>query len=167
MRLDMQAVKRMLMAERRALQTAARLLWQAHKANRRLTPMQVLKLAYISHGWMLGLLAKPLFGEPVEAWRYGPVIPSIYHQYKDFRGDPISRAGSPHDEELGPEGCSIIDQVLNGYGAYSGLQLSDMTHEDDSPWAVVRRRGDQVIPNVLIQAHYEGLAAKLRGRTNG
>ena len=46
-----------------------RLLHGASAMGRVLTPMQVLKLVYISHGWMLGLLDQPLVAEAIEAWR--------------------------------------------------------------------------------------------------
>lgn len=167
MNIDFEGIRRMMAGEKEAKQVAARLIWLAADSGRELTPMQLVKLAYISHGWMLGLLGKPLFSEPVEAWRYGPVVPSIYHKYKEFRARPITWQGNPYDEEIGEEGCNIVDQVAKGYGACSGLALSDMTHTDDSPWAIVRRRGEQVIPNVLIQAHYERLAARQQEGANG
>ena len=64
------------------------------------TPMHVLKLAYLCHGWMLGVFGRGLIAEPAEAWRYGPVIPTVYHTYKSFRGEPIAvpladRSGRP------------------------------------------------------------------------
>jgi len=51
------------------------ILYLARQANNPLTPMQVLKLAYIAHGWQLGLHGRPLINEPVEAWKYGPDLP--------------------------------------------------------------------------------------------
>ena len=34
-----------------------------------LTPMKLLKLVYITHGWFLGYNDRPLIQEPLEAWR--------------------------------------------------------------------------------------------------
>lgn len=47
-----------------------------------LTPLQVIKMVYIAHGYSLALLDEPLVEEAVEAWRYGPVLPSVYHTVK-------------------------------------------------------------------------------------
>ena len=43
------------------------------------TPMHVLKLVYLCHGWCLGFTGEALINEPVEAWTYGPVVPTVYH----------------------------------------------------------------------------------------
>lgn len=43
-----------------------------------LTLMKIIKLVYIAHGWHLAHKKSPLISEPVEAWPYGPVVPSVY-----------------------------------------------------------------------------------------
>ena len=48
------------------------------------TPMQLLKLTYIAHGYSLGLQSTPLIENKVEAWKFGPVIPDLYHSIKEF-----------------------------------------------------------------------------------
>jgi len=53
--------------------------------------MQLIKLVYIAHGWTLGLYNQPLIGKQVEAWTYGPVIPSVYHDFKHYGRDPITQ----------------------------------------------------------------------------
>ena len=54
------------------------------------TPLHLVKLVYISHGWVLGFHGIPLIRESVEAWKYGPVIPAVYHRYKPFGGSHIN-----------------------------------------------------------------------------
>ena len=61
---------------------AEQILWQRRDVDT--TPMHVLKLTYLCHGWMLGIYDHALINEPVEAWQYGPVVPSLYHKYKKF-----------------------------------------------------------------------------------
>lgn len=40
---------------------------------------------------MLGLYGVPLIRDDVQAWKYGPVIPQVYHAgaVKDYRGRPV------------------------------------------------------------------------------
>ncbi|RYE90398.1 MAG: DUF4065 domain-containing protein [Cytophagaceae bacterium] len=55
------------------------------------TPMKLLKLVYISHGWSLALLNEPLINEAVEAWTYGPVIPSLYQELKEYGRERVTK----------------------------------------------------------------------------
>ena len=144
-----------------------RLLHQATAIERVLTPMQVIKLVYISHGWMLGLLDQPLIAEPVEAWRYGPVVRSVYRKYRQYRGNPITEQGALHDERLDQPQQDLIDQVFQGYGEYTGIQLSRLTHQPNTPWDIAWRSGMSIIPNELIQDHYRRRAAELRTQHAG
>ena len=62
-----------------------------------LTPMKLNKLVYIAHGWYLGLSDRPLIGEAAQAWKYGPVIPSIYHRFKAYGGAQITSLEPAND----------------------------------------------------------------------
>ena len=138
---------------------AQQLLWLAREGA--LTPMQVLKLAYMSHGWMLGLYGRPLLNESVEAWTYGPVVPSVYHAYKGYRGNHISAEPIDNTDQFDALEQNIMEQVWNVYGNYSGIQLSTLTHGQGTPWAVTRDRFGigSIISNDLIEHHYRRLAA--------
>ena len=46
---------------------------------------------YYTQGWCLALADQPLFNEQIEAWKWGPVIRSIYHQFKEFGNSPITK----------------------------------------------------------------------------
>ena len=45
-----------------------------------LTPLQLAKLVYIAHGWWLAHSGQPLSPDEVQAWKYGPLIPALYHR---------------------------------------------------------------------------------------
>ena len=55
------------------------------------TPMKLIKLVYVAHGWYLGNYQKPLIGEASEAWKYGPTIPSLYHSFKQLGNQKITK----------------------------------------------------------------------------
>lgn len=126
------------------------------------TPMQLIKLVYMCHGWMLGLYSRPLIKEEVEAWQYGPVVPNLYHQVKRYRSAPIDAAIEvKEDGEFDEYECSIIDQVTKIYGQYDGIELSRMTHAPGTPWHIAWTEGgpNTAISNDLIENHYKQLAA--------
>lgn len=66
------------------------LLDKARDDGELLTHMKLQKLVYIAHGWHLAVTGKPLLSDPVEAWQFGPVIRSLYHDLKHFGHEPIS-----------------------------------------------------------------------------
>jgi len=126
-----------------------------------ITPMKLQKLVYFAHGWMLGLFDQPLIDEQVEAWPYGPVVPSIYHTFKSFRNGSISEAAP--DAGVIPEepqtlDRQMIDRIWEVYGKVTAYELSALTHIAGSPWALTRAKGDSKIDNSLIQACFRQLA---------
>jgi len=145
----------------KATDVADYVLWLACESEKSLTPMQLLKLVYLCHGWMLGIHARPLIWENVEAWKYGPVIPSVYHAYKKFGGGPIPIVPKDEPEGFDEPERDIMKQVWDAYGRFNGIQLSTITHEKNSPWDITFRddaRGVP-IPNDLIADHFGKLAA--------
>jgi uncharacterized phage-associated protein len=117
-------------------------------------PMQLQKLIYLAHGWSLALRGKPLISEDVEAWKYGPVVPVVYHEFKEFRASAITRpariGGTP--ETIDPEAQELIRAVWDRYKSFSGIQLSAMTHESGYAWdTATKAQGlNCVIPDALI-----------------
>jgi uncharacterized phage-associated protein len=122
--------------------------------------MQLQKLVYIAHGWQLGLYGRPLVNEPVLAWKYGPVIPSLYREYKSYGSSPIANDVPSKPEGFDPEQEDTIEQVWRGYGKRTGVSLSALTHEPGSPWSItVKSLGlNSDISNDLIEDHYKRLA---------
>src|SRR5579871_2106878 len=62
---------------------------KAHQSGKDISPMKLIKLVYIAHAWNLAFYKKPLISESVQAWKYGPVIESLYHGFKHFRNSTI------------------------------------------------------------------------------
>ena len=140
-----------------------------------LTPLQVIKMAYIAHGYSLAIFDAPLVGEPVEAWRHGPVVPFVYHSAKKYGGsaitellysgigtddaDGMERAKKFFDERMLPGHRTILDEVLGLYGRFTGIELVRMTHADGTPWTKYYRPNavGQEIPNAAIRDHYKVL----------
>lgn len=133
----------------------------AKESGNPLTPMQLLKLVYIAHGWSLGLYGRPLIRDEVQAWQYGPVIPRLYNAVKDFRDQPVC---GPLDMAVSAPFNSaerqLISEVFGLYGDKSGPALSRLTHAAGTPWHQTYEPGSFGIriPNDVIEDHYQRLA---------
>ncbi len=145
---------------------ATQILWLRRDAET--TPMHILKMAYLAHGWMLGICEEPLIYEPVEAWRHGPVVPILYQKYKSFRGEPISVVPVDMSSSFNDDQKGITEFINRAYRDYTALELSSITHESGSPWDIVRQTSGigSIIPNEVIQNYYRNIAKKTV-KTNG
>ncbi len=145
----------------------------------RLNPLQVIKLTYISHGYTLALTGKPLIEDRIEAWKYGPVIPVLYHALKHygwgnisqlyfcgtkFTDKNIDKRKNDLSEAMKTEEKVIMDRVMETYGSFTADQLSNLTHEDGTPWAECYVKGELFteIPNSKIMKHYKELCDAVR-----
>jgi len=132
-----------------------------------LTPMQLMKLVYISYGWYLAMHNAKLFNDRIEAWKYGPVIPNLYHATKRFGGDLIPQNLIADSALSFPQLEEFLGSVVDNYGAYSGIALSNLTHREGTPWqrAYLPNVLGIEIPDKYIRDHYlQGLNA---GSTTG
>ena len=132
-----------------------------------LTPMKIIKLVYIAHGWHLALTDKPLIKENVEAWIYGPVIPELYHEFKKYGNTPIQEyameimapvvTSSPPDLPFSIE--QFLDRVWEVYKRFTAIELSQMTHQENTPWdRTIKTSSDKTdprIPDDLIRDYYK------------
>ena len=95
--------------------------------------LKLQKLCYYAQGLTLGVRKQALFDEKIEAWLHGPVIPSLYAEYKAYKGAAIP---SPTQLDLSAYGSAdrkLLDDVFEFYGQYSAWRLRELTHLE-SPW---------------------------------
>ena len=118
-----------------------------------LTVMKLLKLVYIGYAWSLAALNKKLFDEPIEAWAYGPVVPSLYHEFK-YKGQAnIDRYSDivdidinhrmtltePHIEDA--EHLTVLNAVWQTYKQDDAFKLSDTLHQKNNAWDQAYTKG--------------------------
>ncbi len=141
---------------------ANRLIDLASDNDETLTPMQILKLVYIAHGWMLGLYRRPLISDEIQAWQYGPVIPGLYNALREYRGSPVTQRIKCKEAALDDPSESIVSQVYNQYGKMSGPALSRLTHAPATPWALTYEPGSfgLRISDDLIEDSYANRAVR-------
>lgn len=117
----------------RAKDVAKYYLWRGAQDEDLLTNLKLQKLLYYAQGFYLAIHNKPLFSETIEAWTHGPVVPSIYHLYKENGSNVIELDGSIDFEQIDPETRSILEDVYQVYGQFSAFALRNLTH-DEPPW---------------------------------
>lgn len=120
---------------------------KAQEEGANLTPMKLQKLMYFAEGWNLAFREEELFHGEIQAWQYGPVIASVYREFKQYGNTNITAPATtvsvkngrlnveapevdPSDDYTRP----LLDQIWAIYKPYTAVQLSAMTHEQGTPW---------------------------------
>lgn len=117
----------------RAKDVAKYYLWRGAQDEDLLTNLKLQKLLYYAQGFYLAIHNKPLFSETIEAWTHGPVVPDIYHLYKEYGSNVIELNEDIDFDHIDSETKSILDDVYQVYGQFSAFALRDLTH-DEPPW---------------------------------
>jgi uncharacterized phage-associated protein len=104
--------------------------------NESLTNMQLQKMVYIAHGFNLALRGTKLYYEDTRAWNFGPVVPELYEKLRKYGSSKvIEKIDTSDTVEPDEDSLEIIKAVYDNYKKYSGMQLSDLTHQNGTPWS--------------------------------
>lgn len=162
-----------------ASHTANYFLERAEKEKVDMTLMKLVKLVYIAHGWSLSVLDKPLISssDTIEAWQYGPVIPSLYHELKHFGSSSFTKGTrskffDPSDgnepssssiDEKHTNLTKLLSLVWKLYGKKTGTMLMRLTHQKDTPWSECYNEGERYIriEDSQIKEHFDKLIKKI------
>ena len=115
-----------------------------------LTPIQVLKLVYYCQGWSLARLDDGLISQPIEAWKYGPVIQDVYFALNHYVDQPIDKTIRGHKLKFNKEEKGLMDRVYDLYGGMNAFDLIGLTHLSKSPWSKVWNEHGGTIRNKII-----------------
>lgn len=146
----------------------------------KLTPLKLMKLVYIAHGFSLAMLDKPMIDyrfDKVEAWKYGPVIPSVYWSFKQYGNGIIKEKTKMWADEDGEEQTTpmlqdeyekaVCDFVWHMYGNMTGSELVTLLHNNGTPWYDVYIPSSNVeIPESMIKAYYKKLVDVFNKKAN-
>jgi len=111
------------------------LLKQDREAGDSITHLKLQKLVYYVQAWHAAATGKRAFPDQFKAWKDGPVVPRLYHRFKEH-GDGLIDASAI----LTDPACDLpqsvryaANEVYKDLGGLSGSQLRKRTH-DEAPW---------------------------------
>jgi uncharacterized phage-associated protein len=102
-------------------------------ADELMSNLKLQKLLYYCQGFYLAMKHRVLFAEDIEAWPHGPVVPSVYHEYKQYGAGGIPCPEGFAFSSLTKEEKDVINEVYSYYGQFSAWGLRNMTH-NEPPW---------------------------------
>lgn len=113
--------------------------------------LQLQKILYFAWIEFYKLTGRSLFGDPMCAWQFGPVVPEVYYEYCAYGGRPIN---IKCETEIAKSDELILNGIIDQYSNMSVNDLVNRTHEKGTPWDIVYKNGEgnrNVIPFQLIR----------------
>lgn len=96
--------------------------------------LKLQKMMYYLQGFNLAFFDEKLFDDDIEAWQYGPVVPSVYKHFKcSGKGAIVLSKGIDEIELKSDEQEDMFRQVMDEYGKFNAIRLMEMTH-NEQPW---------------------------------
>lgn len=130
---------------------------KCHDMNISISNLKLQKLLYFAQGYSLAITGNPLFGEEIEPWDFGPVVPEVYRHYKmyganeipkineyyniDFDSDKFLKRVKFDDDIFSQSEKMIMNAVIGQFGKFTANNLVSITHEQ-KPWKDSYRRKD-------------------------
>ncbi len=146
----------------KAIDVAKYFLHKANEDGDLITNLKMQKLLYFAQAWYLvNFKDRILFDDEIEAWDWGPVIPSVYHYFKDYRHTAIDyndKSGSILKKVKGEE-KEYLDEFYTKYINFSAHDLVNMSHNEE-PWKVAFKNPVKIIKVDSIRKYYSNLYKK-------
>ncbi len=154
-----------------AAQVAKILLQFAEEDGVPLTNLHLQKLLYYVQGKALGREKRKAFSDEIEAWKLGPVVPTIYHMVKNQQDASIAPEVFHDGDEIDPMQIKFIACVWEELRHLSAWGLAAQTHEE-SPWIsawehrLTDRHGTAEITEASLTKFFKPIPHKMsfRGR---
>ena len=99
------------------------------------TNLQLQKLLYMAQMFHIGAQGgAPIFDEDFEAWKLGPVQPTVYRRARMYGGTPIENL-FVQDRLPAGTGREALEVTYRDLGSLPAWKLVQMTHWSDGAWA--------------------------------
>lgn len=153
-----------------AIETACAIVNYANQIDNPMSNLKLQKVLYFVQGYYLQMTGNPFFGDEIEAWRYGPVVPNVYEQFQTFGSSfiPYIHEYSVIDEtawnetilffsfdDFSPNDLNFLKAVVKKLNKYSASDLVTITHKQD-PWRLAVNSGNcSIISKESIKRYFD------------
>lgn len=124
-----------------ALTVGNSILEKAQEEHQDITPMKLQKLIYCLYKEYYKTTGRALFDERFEAWKYGPVLRSVYDAFKKYGANSIKEFAEEPDGSVyvvnqasSSKFKNSFDKIWEKYSDYDGIVLSSFTHKANTAW---------------------------------
>ena len=130
-----------------AMDIANYVITYTHSRNKTVNNLKLQKILYFIQAQFLITYYEPCFSDAILAWDAGPIVESVYNEYKRFGSGsiPITYLTTINDY-IQPQDADLIKDVVNLCNKYTLTTLTRMIHHQ-KPWQMGRIRTTNHITN--------------------
>lgn len=146
----------------KAIDVTKRILYVAQTNGDLITNLKMQKLLYYAQAWfMVNNNKKVLFDDEIQAWQFGPIVPSVYNKLKKFKYNPISMDLSDENwKSLSKKQTVFIEDFCKFFFKFSATELVSMSH-NETPWKEAFKKGQySKISEDSMYEYYSNLLKK-------
>lgn len=129
------------------------------------TQLKLQKLVYLCFADYLCDMERVLFTDKIYAFKYGPVVDTVYKKYKEYGYEAIDDEKGDIDSkgilempaksrilfaEDGTGKIISIENTLKKYGDLTSTELVNITHKEDSPWKKTYRGEEKTYSQIEL-----------------
>lgn len=112
------------------------------------------KLLYYAYGFYYALHGEALFQDTLEAWRHGPVVPSLYRNYHGYGKNLIPfNPDTSIPTVFSEEQEDFLRDIYWEFAQYAAWKLTAMTHEE-APWQDSRKDASVAIAPLTLKQYF-------------
>ena len=130
------------------------------------TQLKLQKLVYLCFADYLCETGDRLFLDKIYAFKYGPVVDTVYKRYKQYGYTPIDEEREDISNkglkempaksrilfaEAGTNKLFSIEETLRKYGDKTARELVEITHREDTPWTNTERGIFTKYPEIKLE----------------
>lgn len=118
----------------KASDVARYIIERCKEKNRTVSNLKLQKILYFVQAEFLVTKNQPCFIEAIEAWDFGPVVPTVYFEYRMYGGANIPCIGKSKVKQLiSARDQKILNGIIDECSQYSASALVEITH-NQMPW---------------------------------
>lgn len=135
-----------------ALQVAEYIIDRCNQKHESISNLKLQKILYFVQAQYIVEFGTPCFGNIMQAWDHGPVVPDVYHEYRGYGNTNIPSNGSrrfrcEQDEQ------KTLDMTIDRALEYAASQLVEIAR-NQSPWMEACKKADKTITPKSIRKFF-------------
>ncbi len=138
---------------RRAESVASYIVAEGMRIMHPVSNLQLQKILYYVQVHFLKKTGRPFFDDDIEAWQFGPVIPTVYYRYAVFGPAPITIFNVP-EIDLEEEERNDLNQIIREKAVLSPWAMVADTHQKGKAWDMYYKPGARnAIPKKAMELY--------------